>query len=89
MLWSPILGVPEAPLSNHRLNTSVIPSRQNILLDASGNIKLADFGLAIDLNDERAVTRAGTLDYMVGGRDVRDVWTSCMCGWEVWTSCVF
>lgn len=27
-------------------------------------LKLADFGLAIDLREERAVTRAGTLDYM-------------------------
>jgi len=27
-------------------------------------LKLADFGLAIDLRRERAVTRAGTLDYM-------------------------
>ena len=27
-------------------------------------VKLADFGLAIDLNAELAVTRAGTLDYM-------------------------
>ena len=51
--------------------TNLVPHPgQNILLDASGNIKLADFGLAIDLNDERAVTRAGTLDYMVGGREV-------------------
>ena len=28
-------------------------------------LKLGDFGLAIDLHEERAVTRAGTLDYMV------------------------
>ena len=27
-------------------------------------LKLGDFGLAIDLREERAVTRAGTLDYM-------------------------
>lgn len=30
----------------------------------SGVIKLADFGLAINMNEERPVTRAGTLDYM-------------------------
>ena len=48
--------------------TNLVPHPgQNILLDASGNIKIADFGLSIDLNEERAVTRAGTLDYMVGG----------------------
>lgn len=29
-------------------------------------IKLADFGISINLREERAVTRAGTLDYMVG-----------------------
>ncbi len=27
-------------------------------------LKLCDFGLAINMNDERAVTRAGTLEYM-------------------------
>ena len=29
-----------------------------------GVVKLADFGLSININLERAVTRAGTLDYM-------------------------
>ena len=38
---------------------------ENILIGSGGTIKLADFGLAIDLNEERAVTRTGTLDYMV------------------------
>ncbi|KAG1657008.1 hypothetical protein FOA52_012009 [Chlamydomonas sp. UWO 241] len=37
---------------------------ENILLTHDRVIKLADFGLAIDLKEERAVTRAGTLDYM-------------------------
>jgi serine/threonine protein kinase len=37
---------------------------ENILLTQKNHIKLADFGLAIDLEKERAVTRAGTLDYM-------------------------
>lgn len=42
-------------------------------------LKLADFGLAIDLNEERAVTRAGTLDYMVGGLDGRvAVWQTAV-----------
>ncbi|KAF8058460.1 hypothetical protein HT031_005584 [Scenedesmus sp. PABB004] len=37
---------------------------ENILFSGSMALKLADFGLAIDLRRERAVTRAGTLDYM-------------------------
>uniref|UniRef100_A0A383WCC8 Protein kinase domain-containing protein n=1 Tax=Tetradesmus obliquus TaxID=3088 RepID=A0A383WCC8_TETOB len=37
---------------------------ENMLLSANGTLKISDFGLAIDLNQERAVTRAGTLDYM-------------------------
>jgi serine/threonine protein kinase len=38
---------------------------ENILFANNGScLKLADFGLAIDLREERAVTRAGTLDYM-------------------------
>eukprot|EP00775_Hariotina_reticulata_P011671 gene11671-11814_t len=38
---------------------------ENILFAEDGScLKLADFGLAIDLREERAVTRAGTLDYM-------------------------
>ncbi|GBF97654.1 aurora protein [Raphidocelis subcapitata] len=37
---------------------------ENILFDDEGVLKLADFGLAINMNDEPAVTRAGTLHYM-------------------------
>lgn len=37
---------------------------ENILFNSDMTLKLADFGLAIDLRRERAVTRAGTLDYM-------------------------
>lgn len=38
---------------------------ENILIASGGVIKLADFGLSIDTNIERPVTRTGTLDYMV------------------------
>lgn len=33
----------------------------NVLFTANRQMKLADFGLALDLNEERANTRAGTL----------------------------
>jgi len=36
----------------------------NVLFDRGGVLKLADFGLSIDLNEERASTRAGTFDFM-------------------------
>ena len=36
---------------------------ENILVTAA-SIKLADFGLSINADQERPVTRAGTLDYM-------------------------
>lgn len=43
------------------------PHRQpeNILYNENWVLKVADFGVSINLNDERAVTRAGTVDYMV------------------------
>ncbi|KAL6755432.1 kinase-like domain-containing protein [Haematococcus lacustris] len=37
---------------------------ENCLLTETRQLKLADFGLAVDLREERANTRAGTLDYM-------------------------
>lgn len=55
-------------LSLHYLHTRGIMHRdikpENVLFTDQRVLKLADFGLAIDLNEERAVTRAGTLDYM-------------------------
>jgi len=55
-------------LSMHYLHTHGIMHRdikpENVLFTDQRVLKLADFGLAIDLNEERAVTRAGTLDYM-------------------------
>jgi len=55
-------------LAMHYLHTRGIMHRdikpENVLFTENRVLKLADFGLAIDLNEERAVTRAGTLDYM-------------------------
>ncbi len=39
---------------------------ENILIGGASQVKLADFGLALDTTAERPVTRTGTLDYMVG-----------------------
>ncbi|EFJ48347.1 hypothetical protein VOLCADRAFT_81108 [Volvox carteri f. nagariensis] len=37
---------------------------ENILYNDNWVLKIADFGVSINLNEERAVTRAGTVDYM-------------------------
>lgn len=37
---------------------------ENLFLDSEGNVKLGDFGLAIDQSKERPKSRIGTLDYM-------------------------
>ncbi|GFR41727.1 hypothetical protein Agub_g2478 [Astrephomene gubernaculifera] len=37
---------------------------ENILLTANWQLRLADFGAAINMSEERAVTRTGTEDYM-------------------------
>lgn len=37
---------------------------ENILLSGEGEIKVADFGLAIDTGREKPMSRVGTLDYM-------------------------
>mmetsp|Transcript_6214 Transcript_6214/g.13563 ORF Transcript_6214/g.13563 Transcript_6214/m.13563 type:complete len:537 (+) Transcript_6214:103-1713(+) len=37
---------------------------ENLIFDDGMILKMADFGLAVDVNEERANTRAGTLDYM-------------------------
>lgn len=44
----------------------LLPQLENILFTGPEmTLKLADFGLCLNLREERSVTRAGTLDYMV------------------------
>jgi serine/threonine protein kinase len=44
-----------------------MPQPENVLFGADGTIKLADFGLAINMVEERPISRVGTLDYMAPG----------------------
>ena len=64
---------------------------ENILMTSTGVVKLADFGLAINVNEERPVTRAGTLDYMVsdetGVIHTLDLCHSALCGLWSLISC--
>ncbi|WIA40877.1 hypothetical protein OEZ86_004542 [Tetradesmus obliquus] len=52
----------------HYLHTAGIAHRdikpENVLFSSGMVLKVADFGLAVNLREERAVTRVGTLDYM-------------------------
>ncbi len=66
---------------------------ENILFTKTHTLKLADFGLAIDAREERAVTRAGTLDYMapevrmgqgLGHRTPRQECAVAGAGWAMW-----
>lgn len=52
-----------------------LPQPENVLFAADGTVKLADFGLAINMVEERPVSRVGTLDYMAPG-GCRD-WGHC------------
>ena len=46
----------------HIIHRDIKP--ENLLFTANGTLKVADFGLSIDITQERPVTRVGTLDYM-------------------------
>ncbi|EFJ51314.1 hypothetical protein VOLCADRAFT_57472, partial [Volvox carteri f. nagariensis] len=60
---------------------------ENVLFAADGSIKLADFGLAINMVEERPISRVGTLDYMAPARYgfATDVWAVGIVTYELLT----
>ncbi|GAX83446.1 hypothetical protein CEUSTIGMA_g10871.t1 [Chlamydomonas eustigma] len=62
MVLDPFLRVLHHLHSKGIIHRDIKP--ENILFTKNMSLKLGDFGLAIDLKEEKAVTRAGTLDYM-------------------------
>ncbi|EFJ39366.1 hypothetical protein VOLCADRAFT_71355, partial [Volvox carteri f. nagariensis] len=66
---------------------------ENILLSQNWRLLLADFGVSIDLNQERAVTRAGTEGYMAPElmmhtpphcpRPAQDIWAGGVLAYEL------
>jgi aurora kinase, other len=48
---------------------------ENILFEENGALKIADFGLSINTDEERPVTRLGTLDYMVSAGEGRSLYS--------------
>ena len=56
-LFQPALHTPPHPLLDTATHSDIKP--ENVLLTDDLQLKVADFGLAIALNEERAVTRVG------------------------------
>lgn len=59
----PLLGVISFLHKRGIVHRDIKP--ENLLMSSGRVLKLADFGLSIDISEERPVTRVGTLDYMV------------------------
>ena len=59
----PLLGVVSFLHKRGIVHRDIKP--ENLLMSSGRVLKLADFGLSIDMSEERPVTRLGTLDYMV------------------------
>lgn len=69
LAWQTLPPVPLFPFRSPSLSHACTHPRdikpENILFSRDMVLKLGDFGLAIDIGQEKPVTRAGTLDYMV------------------------
>ncbi|GAQ82883.1 Serine/threonine-protein kinase [Klebsormidium nitens] len=62
MVMVPLLSALKASHALGVVHRDIKP--ENLFLDSEGNVKLGDFGLAIDQSKERPKSRIGTLDYM-------------------------
>ncbi|EFJ47294.1 hypothetical protein VOLCADRAFT_31717, partial [Volvox carteri f. nagariensis] len=90
LVMKPLMAALAFLHSQHFIHRDV--KLENLLLDGSSCLKLADFGLAIDQKFEQANTRLGTFGYFapedasVRGYDSQvDVWSAGVVGYEVLT----
>jgi serine/threonine protein kinase len=49
----------------HNTNTHRDIKLENLFISTNGHLQLGDFGLAISVLEERAISPVGTLEYMV------------------------
>ncbi|EFJ42966.1 hypothetical protein VOLCADRAFT_66469, partial [Volvox carteri f. nagariensis] len=85
---APLLRVLDRMHELHIMHRDIKP--ENIFITAAGQVKLGDFGLAIDWTKELPFSRSGTLDYMApGDKNIRpyspavDVWAVGCLAYEL------